>query len=255
MTEVVIQIDRTSPVPLYFQLARHFEMAIGTGQLKPGARLENEVDLAERLGLSRPTVRAAFGYLVSKGLIVRKRGAGTLVTDRAIDRDLELTSLHDDLAAAGRGPATVVIRNEVGHASDLVARALMIPERALVICLERVRFAEDEPIALMRNFLPAALVHLSTEMLAEHGLYELLRASGIRMGSATQRISAKNATTAEARVLHETRGSALLTVERIAYDDSGRPVEFGQHLYRPSRYALTIAMPRSAPVQGPASST
>ncbi len=184
--------------------------------------------------------------------MVRKRGAGTLVTDQAIDRDLELTSLYDDLAAAGRWPATVVIKNEVGHASDSVARALMVAERALVICLERVRLAEDEPIALLRNFLPAALVHLNTEMLAEHGLYELLRASGVRLGSATQRISAKNATTTEARILHETRGSALLTMERIAYDDGGRPVEFGQHLYRPSRYALTITMPRAAPGQAAA---
>ena len=103
MTDVVFQVDRASPVPLYFQLARQFETAIETGQLRPGARLENEVELAERLGLSRPTVRAAFGYLVSRGLVVRKRGAGTLVTDQAIDRDLELTSLYDDLAAACRG--------------------------------------------------------------------------------------------------------------------------------------------------------
>ena len=120
-----------------------------------------------------------------------------------------------------------------------------------MICLERIRLADGEPIALMHNYLPAALVHLSSEMLAEHGLYELLRASGIRLGSATQRMSAKNATAAEARVLHETRGGALLTMERIAYDDAGRPVEFGQHLYRPSRYAFTIAMPKTAPGQGP----
>ena len=74
-----------------------------------------------------------------------------------------------------------------------MAQALQLPERALVICLERIRFADGEPIALMHNYLPAALVHLSSEMLAEHGLYELLRASGIRLGSATQRMSAKNA--------------------------------------------------------------
>ena len=153
MNSAAIQIDRASPVPLYFQLARHFETAIETGRLGAGTRLENEVDLAERLGLSRPTVRAAFGYLVSKGLVVRKRGAGTLVAERAIDRDLELTSLYEDLAAAGRRPATLVIKNEVGHASDQVARALNVPERALVICLERIRLAEGEPIALMRNFL------------------------------------------------------------------------------------------------------
>ena len=99
-----ITIDRTSPVPLYFQLAQHFESAIRSGALKVGARLENEVQLAEMLGLSRPTVRAAFLYLANKGLVVRKRGAGTLVANERIDRNVELTSLYDDLAASGRNP-------------------------------------------------------------------------------------------------------------------------------------------------------
>ena len=241
-----IAIDRASPVPLYFQLAQHLEAAIQSGALEAGARLENEADLAAQLGLSRPTIRSAFGYLANKGMIVRKRGAGTVVAKERIDRDVGLTSLFDDLAAAGRAPVTEVIRNEVGHAGDTVARALQLPERALVICLERIRFADGEPIALMHNFLPTALINLSTEMLAEHGLYELLRASGIRLGSATERMSAKNASASEARALGETRGTALLTMERIAYDEGGRPVEFGQHLYRASRYALTLTMPRAA---------
>ena len=152
----VISIDRASPVPLYFQLAQHFENAIRSGALRAGARLDNEVELAERLGLSRPTVRAAFGYLANKGMVTRKRGAGTLVAKERIDRDVELTSLYDDLAAAGRAPTTQVIRNEVGHASENVARALKLPDRALVMCLERIRLADGEPIALMHNFLPAA---------------------------------------------------------------------------------------------------
>jgi DNA-binding GntR family transcriptional regulator len=241
----VISIDRASPVPLYFQLAQHFENAIRSGTLRAGARLDNEVELAERLGLSRPTVRAAFGYLANKGMVTRKRGAGTIVAKERIDRDVELTSLYDDLAAAGRAPTTRVIRNEVGHASESVARALKLPDRALVICLERIRLADGEPIALMHNFLPAALVHLRSEMLAEHGLYELLRASGIKLGSATQRMSAKNASVTEARVLNEPRGAALLTMERVAFDENEHPVEFGQHLYRASRYAFTTSMPSS----------
>jgi GntR family transcriptional regulator len=242
-----INIDRTSPVPLYFQLAQHYEAAIRSGALKVGSRLENEVQLAERLGMSRPTVRAAFLYLSNKGLVVRKRGAGTQVANQSIDRDVELTSLYDDLVTAGRAPATQVIRNEVVHASDRVAEALQLPERALVNSLQRIRMADGEPIALMHNFLPAALVHLSIEMLEQHGLYELLRASGIRLSSATQRMSAKNASSAEARTLGETRGAALLTMERIAYDDTGRPVEFGQHLYRASRYAFTTSLHRAEP--------
>src|ERR1044071_8075242 len=86
-----ISIDRTSPVPLYFQLAQHYEAAIRSGALKVGSRLDNEVQLAERLGMSRPTVRAAFLYLPIKGLVVRKRRAGTLVAKESIDRDVELT--------------------------------------------------------------------------------------------------------------------------------------------------------------------
>ena len=237
-----ITIDRTSPVPLYFQLAQHFEAAIRSGALKVGARLENEVQLAERLGLSRPTVRAAFQYLSNKGLVVRKRGAGTLVANERIDRDVELTSLYDDLAAAGRAPETTVIRNEVTHASERVAAALHLPEPAMVVSLERLRLADGEPIALMHNFLPTGLVHLSIDMLEQHGLYELLRASGIRLGSATQRMCAKNASAMEARILHENRGAALLTMERIAYDETGRPLEFAQHLYRASRYAFTTSL-------------
>src|SRR5690348_8562663 len=138
----VISIDRTSPVPLYFQLAQHYESAIKSGALQPGARLDNEVQLAESLGLSRPTVRSAFLYLANKGLVVRKRGAGTLVATERIDRNVELTSLYDDLAASGRSPATRVLKAEVAHAGDQVADALQLPERALVMSLERIRMAD-----------------------------------------------------------------------------------------------------------------
>jgi DNA-binding GntR family transcriptional regulator len=239
-----ITIDRTSPVPLYFQLAQHFESAIRSGTLKVGARLENEVRLAEMLGLSRPTVRAAFLYLANKGLVVRKRGAGTVVANERIDRKVELTSLYDDLAASGRAPATRVLSAEVTQASDQVAEALQLTERSLVMSLERIRLADGEPMALMHNYLPAGLVQLSVEMLEQHGLYELLRAAGIGLYSATQRMCAKNASAAEARTLNETRGAALLTMERIAYDQTGRPVEFARHLYRASRYAFTTSLPR-----------
>ena len=246
-----ITIDRTSPVPLYFQLAQYFESAIRSGALKVGARLDNEVQLAEMLGLSRPTVRAAFLYLANKGLVVRKRGVGTLVANERIDRHVELTSLDDYLAASGRKPATRVLKAEVSHATDQVAEALQLPERALVMSLERIRLADDEPMALMHNCLPAGLVQLNVEMLEQHGLYELLRASGIGLYSATQRMGAKNASASEARMLHEARGTAPpSTMERIAYDQAGRPVDFARNSYRASRYAFTTTFPRPGSVIG-----
>jgi DNA-binding GntR family transcriptional regulator len=241
-TSVAFSVDRASPVPLYFQLARQFEAAIRSGALPVGSRLDNEVQLAQQLGLSRPTVRSAFMYLADKGMIQRKRGYGTVVTQEKINRGVELTSLFDDLSEAGRMPTTLVLRNEVAHASDVVAESLQLPEGSLVLALERVRYAGDEPIALMHNFLPAAVVHLNSDMLAQHGLYELLRASGIRLASATQRMGAKNASAAEARALDEARGAALLTMERVAHDGQGHPIEFGQHVYRASRYAINTTL-------------
>ena len=237
-----VSIDRSSPVPLYFQLAQHLEAEIRSGSLPVGTRLENEVALARELGLSRPTVRAAFGYLAERGMVARKRGYGTVVTREKLNRDVQLTSLHDDLIRAGQQPATKVLRNEVAVASESVAVALELPEGSLVICLERIRFADGEPIALMHNFLPAALVRLNDEALESHGLYEILRAAGIALTSATQRMSAKNALAAEARLLDEPRGAALLTMERTVLDDRDRPVEFGQHVYRASRYSLRTSL-------------
>src|ERR1700684_1621626 len=167
-----ISIDRTSPVPLYFQLAQHFESAIRSGSLKVGARMESEVQLAEMLALSRPTVRAAFLYLANKGLVVRKRGAGTLVANERMDRNVELTSLYDELAASGRKPESRVLKAEVSHAGDQVAEALQLPERALVMSLERIRLADGEPMALMHNYLPAGGGALDIQDVGEAGACE-----------------------------------------------------------------------------------
>ncbi|MGH3733730.1 MAG: GntR family transcriptional regulator [Acidimicrobiales bacterium] len=240
-----IVLDRSSPIPLYFQLAQHFENEIHSGSLDSGDRIENEVKIAEDLGLSRPTVRAALRYLVDKGLVVRRRGQGTVVTKEKVNRSVKLSSLYDDLAGAGKRPTTKVLHNEVIKASDLVKEALGLEvDDQFVIYLERLRYGDDEPISLMHNYLPTSLVTLSNEMLEVHGLYELLRASGIFPFSASQRISAKNASATEARDLNETKGSALLTMERTTYDERGRALEFAQHVYRASRYALltTVAV-------------
>ena len=98
----LITVDRASPVPLYFQIAQHLERAIESGELPAGARLENEVLLAEQLGLSRPTMRRAMQYLVDRGMLVRKRGIGTQVVRAKVKRPVELSSLWDDLASSGQ---------------------------------------------------------------------------------------------------------------------------------------------------------
>src|ERR1700746_764554 len=104
-----LAVHRTSPVPLYFQVAQHLEQMIESGELPMGTRLDNETDLAGQLGLSKPTMRRAIEYLVGRGLLVRRRGIGTQVVQAKVTREAGLTSLYDDLAKTGRDPSTTVV--------------------------------------------------------------------------------------------------------------------------------------------------
>ena len=83
---------------------------------------------------------------------------------------------------------------------------------------------------------------LTEQSLAEAGLYQLLRQSGIALSTAEQTIGARRATAAEAALLQEGRGATLLTMSRTAYDSSGRPVEYGAHVYRASRYSFEMTV-------------
>lgn len=235
-------LDRTSPVPLYYQLAQQLEAAIEQGALAPGNLLGNEIDLSTRLGLSRPTVRQAIQSLVDKGLLVRRRGVGTQVVHSQVKRPLELSSLYDDLEAAGQGPTTQVVRNAHVPATADVAAALGVAQGSQVTVLERLRATHGEPVAFLCNYLPPALLELDTERLESTGLYRLLRSAGITLHSARQTIGARSATGEEAALLAETEGAALLTMQRTAYDDTGRPVEYGTHIYRASRYAFDFRL-------------
>ncbi|MFE4647242.1 GntR family transcriptional regulator [Streptomyces sp. NPDC056707] len=235
-------VDRSSPVPLYYQLSQQLEAAIEQGRLAPGSLLGNEIDLAARLGLSRPTVRQAIQSLVDKGLMVRRRGVGTQVVHSQVKRPLELSSLYDDLEAAGQRPATRVLCNRIEPATARVAAALGVPEGTDVHLVERLRSAHDEPMALLRNHVPAGLADLGTERLEATGLYRIMRAAGITLHSARQNVGARLATAEEAVQLAEPEGAPLLTMERTTYDDTGRAVEFASHVYRASRYAFDFQL-------------
>ncbi|MFG2682365.1 myo-inositol degradation transcriptional regulator [Streptomyces sp. NPDC048392] len=235
-------VDRSSPVPLYFQLSQQLEASIERGALTPGSLLGNEIELAARLGLSRPTVRQAIQSLVDKGLLVRRRGVGTQVVHSKVRRPLELSSLYDDLEAAGQRPATKVLVNTVVPAVAEVAAALGVAEESDVHRIERLRLTHGEPMAYLCNYLPPGLLDLGTVQLEATGLYRLMRAAGITLHSARQSIGARAATTGEAERLAEDEGAPLLTMERTTFDDTGRAVEFGTHTYRPSRYSFEFQL-------------
>ena len=242
--ELKFALDRSSPVPLYFQVSRQIEEAIHNGQLAPGARLENEIGMADRCGLSRPTIRRAIQELVNKGLVVRQRGIGTQIVDNPqIKRQVKLTSLFDDLARSGQDPTTRVLAHETVPAEEHVAEQLGTDPGDEVVYLKRLRYAGGEPLAVMRNWLPIVLAgELTTDDLEARGLYELLRENGITLRIASQRIGARAAESDEAPVLGLRRGAPLLTMERTTYDDTGRAIELGRHVYRADTYSFEVVV-------------
>ncbi|QNN53766.1 GntR family transcriptional regulator [Nocardioides mesophilus] len=237
-----VVVNRSSPVPLYHQVAEQLERAIRDGELLPGDRIANEVVLADRLGLSRPTLRQAIQSLVDQGLVVRKRGVGTLVVHAPIRRTVELTSLNDDLLRAGRQPSTVVLDLQLQPAPDAISEHLKIVAGTPVWRLDRLRRVAGRPLAVMRNYVPGQVADLGAVDLSATGLYEHFRSAGIHLRVAHQTISARKADAEEARLLEGTAGDPLLTMQRTSFDDQGRAVEFGTHLYRPDLYAFETTL-------------
>lgn len=231
-----VRLNHSSPVPLYHQAAQALEAAIEDGRLPRGSKLGGEVELATRLGISRPTMRAAMKQLVDKGLLIRRRGIGTMVAPRPVRRTVALTSLFDDLKEAGREPRTRLLSLERVPCPPEVADHLGLEPNAAVLRFERLRLAGSDPIALMSNVVPDGLMEIREEDLERTGLYELFRGGGVSPNVATQRVGARKAGAEEAELLEMEPGDPVLTMTRIAYDTDGRPIEYGSHRYPAESY-------------------
>jgi DNA-binding GntR family transcriptional regulator len=246
LPESVLGFDRGGPTPIYRDLAGAMEHAIRSGEIPPGARLDEETALSLQLGLSRPTVRRAIQELVGKGLLVRRRGIGTqVVPPPAVTRKFELSSLWEDLSRFGKHPASRIIVHELVDAPDDVADRLGLAPGASVLHLRRVRSADGVPIALLENYLAEAHSDLPAAELEVRGLYEVLGRRGVTIQVGHQSLSAAAADPDEAALLETERGAPLIAVTRTAFDVAGQAVETGRHLYRPDLYAFESTLIRS----------
>ncbi|MFH5880166.1 GntR family transcriptional regulator [Arthrobacter sp. NA-172] len=237
-----LTIDRSSPVPLYHQVVQGIEAAIHNGVLEPGSRLDNEIDLAAQLNLSRPTMRKAMDELVRSGLLVRKRGVGTQVVSSQVRRPLELSSLYDDLTNNGKKPTTQVLSFSHMEADAATLTALQLPAGSKVYHFTRLRKVGGKPLALMENWVRDDIATMDESALASEGLYAILRRGGVNFRLASQRIGAMIANDYQAPLLEAEVGSALVTMERTAVDDTGRMVETGHHVYRADSYSFEMTL-------------
>ena len=238
---LAFHLDRADPTPLHHQLAQALEDAIVHGRLAPGDRVEQEVTLSRRLGISRNTVRLALDHLVHQGLLVRRPGYGTHVV--RTPRSLPSGLLHlRDLDEHDQHTSTTVLVNELLPAPADVAAALRIPPEHLVLHLRRLRLSDGEPLAVLENYLPGQLADVGGHDLAVTSLYTAMERTGIRLRVAIERIGARIGADTECDLLRQPSGTVVLTRRRLTHDEFGRPVEFGDHAYRSDRFTYSMTL-------------
>ncbi len=223
--------------PIYLRFARRIEEAIQRGVIKPGEALPSERDIAAMAGISRVTVRKAVQDLVQSGLLVQRHGSGTFVRPKPdkVEQSLsQLTSFTEDMARRGKNVRSVWLERGIFSPSPEETMALGLSSGEKVSRVNRLRIADDTPLAIER-------ASMSTQSLPDPeavtaSLYAALEENGYRPVRAIQRISAVSLDENDAGILEVAPGSASLKIERISYLPSGRVVEFTRSVYRGDAY-------------------
>ena len=232
-----IKLDKNTPVPLYYQLKSLVLAMITDSSLKEGDMLPPENELCELLDVSRPTIRQAFGELVSEGYLNRHKGRGTFVSKPKVDvRFLsKLETFNDEMLAKGMKPSTKLLKLEKIDGPTEANKRLLIPPDAPLVRVSRVRFADSVPLVYVETFLEYGKYGKLLEVdLAVNSLYESLeRLCGVRVNRANREIESVNARKMEAELLQIARNKAVSLVKTVAYsDDFPDPVEFSIARYR-----------------------
>jgi GntR family transcriptional regulator len=240
------------PVPLHHQVYLDLRAALEAGEWLQGNRLPPERELAERYGCSLITVRRALGDLAREHRLERTRGRGTFVTRPPIDLDLDGSmSFTEEVQRLGHDPATRVVTARTVPAEAAVAEALDIAIGASVVHLERLRMADGEPLLLEQVFLPEArFPGLLAGDLEGGSLYEMLgERYDTRVVRARESLEPISMPPREAHLLGVEAHRPALRIEGLAYDRSGRPVEFARSYVRGdrTRYYVERVVVRSSP--------
>lgn len=244
-------LDRTGAQPLYAQIARHLSDDIRNGRLPVGSSLPSEAALCKRFGVARSVVRQALAGMQSEGLIRREQGRAAVVAPqnelrRMVQRS---TGLYEQFANAGTLLRTRILRLEPAMPPPEVA-AFFGSEDTWV--LERLRRADDLPIAFVRTWLPRArTAGLQASMLEDASLHRVLAEHyDIRPGRGRNRIRAVAADKALALRLETAKGSPLLMLEGQGMDLNGDPMEWFTTWHRPEQLVFDVEVgPASEHVQ------
>jgi GntR family transcriptional regulator len=240
-------LERSNPLPLYYQLKEVLKQQIRAGHLAPHTAIPSEPELVAQYHVSRATVRQALTELVHEGLLYRQHGRGTFVCEPRIQQHSvsEQFSFSEELRRRGKRVGGTLIVSELVRGSQLVREQLRLTDEEQVIRLERVRTANNTPIAYEINYLPyprAASVYQRAKETAEGSLYNLMATEGLPPYIVEQSLKADVASEREADLLHVKSKSAGLRLACTTFDETGSPIEYTEAFYPANQYEFHLTL-------------
>lgn len=247
----------TAAEPRYQQLNLLLRRLVAAGEFGVGSQFLTERQISERFHVSRATANKSLSSLVSEGLLEFRKGVGTFVRGHSMDYNLRtLVSFTDEALAAGKKPATRVLRFQTVAAGEVpaeIAGALKTSGR--LFYMERLRLAEGLPVIFERRWVVAALSPGLTADEVQGSLYALwTQRYGLQVAGAEQRLRAVMVKGADARALGVAGGAPALLVTSVGYLAGGKPLWFEKTLYRGDAYEFHNHLSGMQPAGLPAGS-
>ncbi|UOR10388.1 phosphonate metabolism transcriptional regulator PhnF [Halobacillus amylolyticus] len=231
-------IDKQSPLPMYYQIEEEIKQRIAEDEYRAGDMIPSERELSETYEVSRMTVRQAITNMVNEGVLFREKGRGTFVADKKIEQPLQgMTSFTEDMKSRGMDASSKLLIFEKITAPFDIARKLQIDEKADVYKIQRIRYADQKPMAIETTFIPVAMLPGLSERVVQGSLYDYIeRTKKLKIGKASQMIEATTADENQSSLLDVSALSAILHIERNSFLTDGTPFEVVKSSYRADRY-------------------
>lgn len=240
-------IQRTSIIPLYYQLLEILIDQIETGLLKPGNPIPSENELCRTYGVSKNTVLQAIKTLQNKRLVYRIRGKGTYVMDPKISQNITtLLSFSSEVVGMNGALKNKAVEAKQMPALPAIARHLGIKETEPIYHIQILREVNGVPLALQTSFLPAELCPgLIDRPFDDGSLFKTLQHRfNIVITGVNETFQAVKADNYEAKLLNTAPGDPLILLERHSYVEGGRVVELVRTLLRGDRCKFNIELKR-----------
>jgi GntR family transcriptional regulator len=237
------QIDSQSYVPYYQQIVDQVRALIKSEAVREGDVFHSEGEVATALGISKMPVRQAFQKLRSEGLLVIEKGRRPAIGSGQVPWNFQqLRGFTEEMKRRGLVPSAKVLSLKQIAAEADIAQALNLKIGDAVFALQRLRYVNGKPVALVTSFLPAALFpDLPQQNLSKSSLYLLFeKVYGRTLNWAEEEIGATAASEEQARKLDTVAGKPLLFVRETTYDMRRTAIEHSHSWLRADRYTATV---------------